>query len=229
LFVTFNVMFIIPKFQKLLHDGMIDAAELEQQGCIWMLAFLNGLQEVAGHYTTFVLLGAAVAWGLFEWRVRSENKPFMRLAALGTAAVGMMVVVMLMAGSLVIPFTLAMPAIGRMARPWAVEQVATIDTAISGLEQALAKKDWEAMREQAEQVSNAMNRLGAGPAVKSLTRGNEPPTVEELRAQLKAASEGFREAQQAIRDKDAGRVETALARFRKSYGPVSEAGQRLAR
>ena len=35
--------------------------------------------------------GGGRAWGLFEWRVRSENKPFMRLSALGTAALGLTV------------------------------------------------------------------------------------------------------------------------------------------
>jgi hypothetical protein len=78
------------------------------------------------------------AWGLFEWRVKSENKPFIRQSLLGTVAVALMVVVILMAGSLTISFILAVPN-NRMARPWAVEQVTAIDTAINGLEAALEK------------------------------------------------------------------------------------------
>ena len=157
----------MPKFQKLMHDGMIDYAIIEEQGVTWMPAFLNGLKDVTGGYTTFLVLGVAVLWGLFEWRVKSENKTFMRLSALGTAAAGLMVVVMLAAGTLVISFTLAMPAMGRMARPFALEQVAAIDTSVGALEQALAKKDWETMQEQADQASSAMHRLAHGPALTS--------------------------------------------------------------
>src|SRR5262245_30706635 len=97
LFLTFMVIFIVPRFQKLLRDGMIDSAILEEQGVTWIPAFLGGLQHVTGSYTTLLVLGVAVLWGLFEWRVRSENKPFMRLSALGTTAVGLLVVVALTA------------------------------------------------------------------------------------------------------------------------------------
>jgi hypothetical protein len=229
LLITFLVIFIVPKFQLLLRHGMIDAAELERLGLMWIPAFLNSVNEVTGHYTTFILLGAAAAWGLFEWRVRSENKTFMRLSALGSAAVGLMAVIVLMAGSLVVAFTLAMPALERMARPWAVEQVTTIDTSINGLEQALARKDWGTMQAEAERASNAMNTLSAGPAISSLARWSEPPTIEELRTHVKAATEGLAEAQQAMREKDAGHVETAIQKFRKLYKPVREAAQRPAR
>ena len=40
LFITFNVIFIIPKFQRLLRDGMIDSVDLEEQGIAWMVNFL---------------------------------------------------------------------------------------------------------------------------------------------------------------------------------------------
>src|SRR5262245_58641141 len=78
-FLTFMVLYIVPRFQKLMRDGMVDYAILEEQGVTWMPAFLNGLKDVTGGYTTFLVLGVAVLWGLFEWRVKSENKSFMRL------------------------------------------------------------------------------------------------------------------------------------------------------
>src|SRR5262249_26505892 len=85
--VWFNVIFLIPKYQKLRHDGIIDPAIDEEQGVAWMTRFLNGLSDFTGHYTTQLLLVAVAAWGLFEWRVKSENKSFIRLAMLGTVAV----------------------------------------------------------------------------------------------------------------------------------------------
>jgi len=104
LFITFTVLFIIPKFQRLVLDGIIDPAIVDGSNVSWMPAFLNRLRGITGPYTTFMVLGAVAAWGLFEWRVRSENKSFMRLSALGTVVVGLMMVVWLTAGSLVISF-----------------------------------------------------------------------------------------------------------------------------
>jgi hypothetical protein len=201
LLIWFNMLYIIPKFQKLLHDGMIDAAELEEQGALGAANFLHNLSYLSGRYTTWLLLLVIVAIGLFEWRVKSENKTFMRLSALGTAAAGLMVVIVIMVGSLVIPFVLAMPAMGKMARPWAEEQVATINTSITALERAQGKKDWLAMQEQAYRVANALTRLSAGPAVTSLTAGNEQNKVDELRAQVREARQALAAVQQAIRNR----------------------------
>src|SRR5262245_7962830 len=227
LFITFTVIFIIPKFQMLMRDGLLDPDIFHEQGVSWMPAFLNGLKIVGGGYTTWLVLLAVVVWGLFEWRVRSEHKTFMRLSALGTAAVGLMVVVVLAAGSLVISFTLGMPATGRIVRPFALQQVANIDNSVSALEQALAKKDWETMQEQSDRASQALGNLSkAAPAIPALTSRNQPPTVEDLRAQVKAANECLLEAQQAIRAKDAERLKVTMQKFRELYEPVEKAATR---
>jgi hypothetical protein len=228
LFITFNGLYILPKYQKLTHDGILDPVLLSESGLSWMARFFNGLDWVGRHATEW-LLAALAAWGLFEWRVRSENKPFIRLSLLGTTAVALMIVIVLTAGSLVVSFCLVVPAVGQMSRPWAVEQITTIDTAVSGLEQALPKKDWETVQEQADQASHALKRLGAGPALSSLTKWNEKPTVEELRAHLASAKEAMQEVQQAIRDKDAERLTAALKQFRQSFGPLRAAATRNAK
>lgn len=226
LFLTFNVVFIIPKYQKLVSEGMIDAARLREHGVGWMDTFLRHLSDVGGHYTTQLLLLAAALWGLFEWRVRGENKPFMRLAALGTAAVGLMLVVVLTAGSLVIPFVSCMPAFGRMTRPFAVEQVAAVDSAVRAIEQSLTKKDWGAMRQQAEQASGALGQLSVGPAIHSLTERNVPPSDEQLKERLHSASESFYEVRQAIHYENAERLKEAMAKFRESFAPLDQAAKR---
>lgn len=226
LFITFNVLFIIPKFHKLMHDGIIDPGILDEEGPRWMVHYLNNLSYVAGNHTLLLVLVPVVVWGLFEWRVKSENKSFMRLSALGTVAVALTIVVVLMAGSMVITFCLGVPAMGRMARPWAVEQVTTIDTSLSDLELALAKKDWKAIQDPAAKAAQALNRLTAGPAVPSLTSGHEPPTVDELRAKLNAALVNFSEMQKAIREEDAVRVAAELQSFRKTFEPLREAAKK---
>jgi hypothetical protein len=226
--ITFAVIFLVPKFRRLTQAGLIDPAVLEEHGVAWMGSFLGGLSYVGGHYTTWLLLAAVVACGLFEWRVRGENKSLIRLSAWGTLAAALMVPAVLTAGSLVVPYLLAAPTSGLVARSFATEQLADVATSSAAIEQALAKQDWGAVQEQTSRAEQALDRLAAaGPAVGSLTPHYGPPTLDEVRAQLKAASGYLAEARQAARDKDAGRAEAAVRRFRESYGPVAKAATRL--
>jgi hypothetical protein len=160
--------------------------------------------------------------------VTSENKVFMRLAALGTVAVALMAMVIFIAGTLLVSFCVGAPAMGAMARPFAMEQVSSIDTSISALDEALAKTDWDSTEKHAEQASNAITRLMHGPAIKSLTSRNQSPSAEELRADVDRASEALSDAQQAIRQKDAERAKAALAKFRKAYEPMRDAAKKPA-
>jgi HAAS len=226
LWIAFANVFLVPRFQKLVHDGMIDRAVIDQTDLSWMIRFVNGVNDAFAHSTTWLLLLAIVAVGLFEWRVKSENKAWIRLSALGTAALGVLVLAVLMAGSMIITFEMSMPALGRMARPFALAQIRSIDSSLSAMEQALAKKDWKAMQDPSTEASNALGRLAAGPAVTSLTAWNAPPTVDELRAKLKAAHDSFTEAQQAIRAEDAGLLAKELEKLRKSFEPLREAAKK---
>jgi hypothetical protein len=226
LFITFNVVFLVPMFQKLMQDGIIDPAAVEEQGITWMPAYLNSLSYIGGQHGTALLFGAIAAVVLFEWRVRSENKSLVRLSLLGTAAAALLVVGALQAGSLVIPFELAAPALGRMSRPWTVEQVATIDAALGKLENALPTKDWSELRAPAKQAADALTLLAAGPAMPSLTKWNQLPTADDLRAALRSATERFREVREAVDAKDEGQVKTALQRFREAFDPIEAAARR---
>lgn len=224
-FITFNNLYILPKFQKLTHDGVVDLTRLDVSGTSWMVSFLNRLSDV-GNHTTEMLLAAAAAWGVLEWRVKSENKPFIRLSVLGTVSVVLTVVVILMAGSLGILFCLYIPDLRQMTRPWAVEQITTIDTSLAALEKDLAKHDWAAIQEHMDQASKALERLSVRPALASLTKGHRSPTVEELSADVKAASEELAQARQAIREKDEERLKSTLRKFHQSYEKVHEAAKR---
>jgi hypothetical protein len=225
LLITFLVMMIIPKFHKLMHDGLIDYEMLEEHQVTWMPAFLNRMEEVTNGYSPFIVLGVAVLWGLFEWRVTSENKSLMRLSALGTVAAILMVVIILAAGSMVVSFTLAMPAMNQLSRPYALERVSAIDNTTSALEAALAENDWQKMREQAEQASYALRKLSQGPVPGALARSTEPKSLSELRAKIQAAREDFAQANQAIAEKNAEQLKAALEKFRKSFEPVREAAK----
>src|SRR5262245_49799777 len=230
MFLTCTVIFIVPKFKHLLREGLVDPAILTDSGTSWMPSFLDGLSEVGGGYATLWLILAIAAWALFEWLVRSENKPLMRLSALGTAAVGLMLVVWLTGAAVMISFCVGLPAAAGLARQFAVDQVAHSDAAVSALEQALAKKDWEAMPSHADRAAQAVGNLAKAPAaITALVRRNKTPTLDEVRAYVSAASEGLAEAQQAIRAKDAKQLEAALQKFHAAQKPVREVAHEPAR
>ncbi len=222
LFIVFNLYFIYPKFSGLLAAGFIDGDFLRKPGGSWMPTFLERLETVEQKYGWSILLAAAAAIGLFEWRFKGENKSLMRFSALGTSALGLFLVVIVMTVSLVVTFCLAAPEVGPMVRPWAVEQVASIDAAIDSIEQARAKKDWDTMQDQAEQASSATERLARGPAIHSLVGWSASPTLRKLRDDVHATTENLRNVQKAIREKDEIRLSTSLRELRNSYEPVRD-------
>jgi len=222
LWVSFAQVFLVPRFHKLMHDGLIDSAVLEEHALTWLVSFLRDVNVVGG-YTAFIILFAAAAWGLFEWRVRSENKSFMRLSALGTVAVALTVLAVLTGAALVIPSLQGAPAMGRLVQPFAQGQVAIIDTSVRALEQALAKKDWDAVQEQALRASLGIRRLESVPVARSLATGQPPLSVEQVRTHLQAALECLHQVQQACRVKDAERVKAAVRYFHRAFEPVRKA------
>ncbi|HZU34984.1 MAG TPA: hypothetical protein VFA18_03705, partial [Gemmataceae bacterium] len=170
---------------------------------------------------------AVVAVVLFEWRVRSENKSLIRGASLGTVAAALTAAAALTGASLVIPYMVAAPASGRIARPFALDQIASIETSVRAIEQALPKRDWTTMQEQAHQAAQAVDRLAsAAPAVGALTRRYEPPTLTDLRAELKSASESLAAVRQASLDKDTEHIQASLKQFHAQFGPIVEAARK---
>jgi hypothetical protein len=227
LFITFVAMFIAPKFQQFLRDGWLDPAMLEEPIVSWMIALLDEVWVIGNKYGTVLLVCVVAAWGLFEWRVRGENKPMMRLSALATAAFGLTVVVVLTTGSLVILFCLGLPATGRLAGPFALAQTGNIEASTAEIEQAMAQKNWAAMQEPTDRAISALEALlKSGPALPALTVRNQRPTAQELHAHAEAASDSLVQAQQAIRDKDEARLQAAIGDFRKAYAPLREAAKR---
>jgi hypothetical protein len=230
LFILFNVVYLIPKFQKLTHDGVIDAPAGEEAGIGWMPRFLNGLMAAVGNVSILYIVVPALAWGLFEWLVRSEHKSYIRLALLGSVAAVLMVVVTLTSGSQTVSFYLSAPAVGRLARSFAREQVASIDTEFRALEQARTEMDWQAMEAHVDRASEALDALTKGaPVMTALASGNSKVPEEELRADVRAAQDCLSEARQAIRDKDAGGVEGAMNRFEKALQPIRKAAKQPAK
>ena len=224
LWISFADIFLIPKFQKLMRDGLIDPAILEKAGATWMASFLEDLRYVGVHYTTWLVLLTALVCALFEWRVRSENKSFIRLSFWGTAAVVLMVPAILTAGSLVLPYMLAAPAFRVVARTFAMEQIDAINKSSVALEEALAKEDWDGISVHSRQASQAIGDLMASaPALGSLTSDQSPFTLERLRTLFTSANESLLDARQAAMNRNKAKMEIALRRFHELYEPVRKA------
>lgn len=229
-FITFTLMLIMPKFRKLLHDGLLDPAVITESGFDWATSFLHSLTGFTSEYTTFLAAGVLIVWGLFEWRVRSENKSLMRLSALGTVAIVLMGVVILTAGTLMVAFCLGIPSTGKVVRLYAQEQIATIDTSIAALEKAKATQDWVAMEEQTTRASTALGNLEEhASTIPNLKAWSDSVRIEDLRSAVTAMRNHLGEAQKAIREKDATKLDAAMEKFRKTYEPVSTAAKRSAK
>jgi hypothetical protein len=224
-FSWFVVTFELPKMQKLRADGIIRLyGEASDPAVSWMFSFLDRLQWTWNTLAWWIVLGLAALWGLFEWRVRGENKPFMRLAALGTLALAMMVVTMITAGSMELPFFLQMPALNRISTSATIRRMASIGASISALEQAVDRKDWQAAGVNANHAIKEIKGLSA-----AAEWGNEAISpdqrliVDQFQARLKAASESLETVQEAIRANDEDRLKAAMRRFHEVYGQIGKA------
>jgi hypothetical protein len=227
-FLAFMSMFLVPRNRKLLSDGIIDPAALNDPVIARLNSFVTGVSGV-GDYATWLLLGAIVGWISFEWRVRSENKPFMRLAALGSVAVGLMIAVMVTAGSLIISFQMGVPAMGRIVRPYAEQQVAAVEASVASLEQSLGKKEWDVASEYAYRGGEALNRLEHAAIFPSLRARAASPTADDLRTSWKSSMERYSDVQHAVRNKDAERTATEVKAFRDAFRPIRDAANQPAK
>jgi hypothetical protein len=224
--VAFTLTFLFPKLQKIKVDGWLEVGDYTETRMAWMFSFLGGLQWTWRQlldWCVLVLLVLAAAWGLFEWRVRSENKPFIRLAALGTVALGLLVVVVLTAYSLAMPLLMGLPPVTPIAKPYAIQKITSIEESVRVLELAMETNKWDWMQEAANRATHAIDGLMyAAPAIPTAAWPNPKPTVADLRARLKASSDSLGDAQKAIQEKDEDKLKAALQTFHAVFDPISQ-------
>jgi hypothetical protein len=220
LFFSFIVNFELPKLEKIHADGWIVGDGHTSSSIDWMLSFLIRVGWAWQRAGWFMLLALA-GWGLFEWRVRSENKPFMRLAGMGTMAAALTVFVAMTGAIMVLPFELGLPNAIRVPQRVAAARMAEIDTKLAALEEARARHDWPAVERNAEIASYAIDSLTEmAPA---LVIEPAQATKSEFRAQMTAAKASLGEAKSAGRDKNADTVASAVARVQQALGAARAA------
>ena len=156
------MVFVVPKCKEIIEEEWPDAAGPAMDEIVsWFHTIVNGVALACSEWMWWVI-PLAVLWVLFEWRCRSEHKTFIRLSALGTATLGLMIVVVLTGAALVLPLTIVAPTIRvRAPEPMVRAQVATIDTALTALEQAMATTDWNAMAQPVNEACQGMHTVGA--------------------------------------------------------------------
>ena len=86
LFCFFSMIYLLPKMKKLQQDGFMMTDESARSAMNWMFDFLYGTATAIDKWFWWAVLGLVTLWGLFEWRAKSENKPFIRLSVLNTLA-----------------------------------------------------------------------------------------------------------------------------------------------
>jgi hypothetical protein len=219
--ILFAAVFLAPKLEHFLRDTQFSLSN--PMLVSWIPSFLGALEWVA-RYGLWCVLTLVVAWTLFEWRIHSENKSFIRLSGLATAALGLMVMVALTGGALVLPFMLLVPALEtRDPEAFVMAQTALVDESVSALEKALANKEWSRCGWTAHVASHALDKLTrTGGAASALASLDEQPKVNELRAKLESANRSLRTAEDAALEKNAARLEDALRKFHNSFDPLRE-------
>lgn len=223
--LNFAALFLIPKFQKLAYDGVIDLVYVNSDGLGWMPALLEWVYFFAARKVGWVLFALVVLAGLFEWRVKRPSKPFLRISVLATVALVLSIVSILVGVSLALPQLLSGPVTSRMAVTFARVQVFELEVSIDGMEKALARKDWEALQTSAADATQTlMNLEKLRPAVPGLW-SPESRSVEDMRRLVQQASAAMTGIRQAITENDANEVERGLKIVRDSHLPLREAAR----
>jgi hypothetical protein len=218
-FVAAARVFILPKVQLIVMESQAGA---ESRGLNAYLpgsqAFL-GFMETTGDHGIWLTAIVVIAWALFEWRFRGENKTMIRLSAMGTAAVTLMLAVTMAAAVISIPQAMAAPAL--MATPperIVADLTSRLDAALAGLDRAAAAKDWPAAQACARDAAQAMDQLAArGATAPALVARPQQAKIDAARETLRLARESMRAARQAAAASDATWLNNELREFRKAY------------
>jgi hypothetical protein len=220
--ITATTVLVLPKYQQIMRD-IWNSPEVTAPEWNTFVARTTAIFNLLWWFrdnAMWIIVALLIAWVLFEWHVRSENKSYMRLSAFGSIAAVLAVLSVMMFASMILPTVMAVPNM-RAERPETLVTYNTqrLDKSIAQIEQAMANsKDWTAAGEPVQTAAGAIADLshlgGAGPSIASATQRSR---VNSIRENLRAADEAMRDARMAWIDRDAARMRAALDRFHQSY------------
>jgi hypothetical protein len=222
-FIVLGMRFVVPACKRIVSFADTDVARFYT--IIPGTSSFLGLLHMPAYNTISWLIAFAIIWGLFEWRVRGENKPKLRLAAMTSLSLLLFVVVATFAAIMVIPTAKAAERLNaRHPEPIVAERMAALDRLVGQLEQALAKNDLSTADDLAHTAMGAANDLAnTGSAASTLLTSTEPARIEALRAELDTMASSMREAWFAARISHAEQIPAAMQKFRAAYAQVKNA------
>jgi hypothetical protein len=223
-FVYGCMVFIVPKFKEYGKDGWIDTAIQDEAGAInrWAFGFLGNMGGLC-EWLPWIGLGLLVLWGLFESRVRSENKALMRLGGLGTIAAGMFVAAGFTAAALILPSVIALHpyAHSNTAREIARQAAAKIDAAAPMFEKEVAAGNWSLVVHRTRDLEGQFQKLRSSGVGAPLPWEAE---AEGGGAQMEAALRAIRDARAAAEKEDKPALDKSVKEFEEAYGKLRGKG-----
>lgn len=127
-FIVASMIFVMPKCKQIAKDAGVSFDSV-LPGSHTFLAFV---QWTFDHGWLLAILLLAIGF-FFERRVRSENKPLIRLTVWGTLALGLTAAALMTAAVMVIPVVSAVPALRHAAHRAEVSRAFVIETRFSPL------------------------------------------------------------------------------------------------
>jgi hypothetical protein len=216
-FVYGIFIFIFPKFWEMRAEGWLDTvgAEGAEPVIQWSFNTLTGILSI-WRWDVWIGIGLLGVWGLFEWRVRSENKTYMRLAGLGTLAVGALAASFLLSIALILPLIIAMTPSLRADRAYDLgrKQLVAVNTALESLEKTPAENDWNDATRKIISLRRAFRAVGdSGYSVWAA-----PEEVARQKRELVKAHDALHDAQEACLSRSKTILDNNLRSFRDAYG-----------
>lgn len=221
-FVILGMRFLMPACKRILSYADIDVRGF--------YAFIPGAKDflgmlhVAAYNTAWCVITFAVAWGLFEWRVRGESKRWLRLSAMASLALLLFAAVAMFTTLMVIPMARAAERLNaRYPEPIVAARMASLDRLVSQLEQALAEKDLPAADELAHEAMGAAQDLAkTGAAAATLLTLTDQTRIEEIRAELESMESSMRDAWFAARRRNSEQIQPSMQKFRQAHAQLKK-------
>jgi hypothetical protein len=220
-------IFLVPKYKELGKEGWFNAAGMADVEALmqWATHTLSGVLGILQN-DAWIGIGLLVIWGLFEWRVRSENKTYMRLAGLGTLAVGVLTAAFLTAVAMILPQLVALSPAYRADRAYGIarEQLAVVDSTLQSLDAAPPEKDWDQAWHRVLVLRQAIRAVGES----GYSAWTAPEEVERQKDENRRAQEVLHDAADACQYRAKAQFEADMVTFRQMYAamrPPSTSGR----
>jgi hypothetical protein len=219
-FIFFGMRFVMPACKRILNFA--DANAHGPYSFIPGGSDLLGLMHTMAYQPGWWLIAIAIAWALFEWRVRGQNKQWVRLSVLTSTALLLFATITMFSALLVIPTVKAAEQLNaRHPEPVVAERIATLDRLLVRLDDALAKNDLATADDLAHTAAGAASELAqTGAAASTLLTSSDPSKVEAVRTQLDVMASTMREVWFAAKTRHPEPIEPALKKFREAYAQV---------